>query len=302
LRPGAPQPDIRVVNLRRFSTLHIALAVSIAVHAALLTLRIVDPERFNRWFESGPLDVILVNTSSSQVPDKAQAIAQTSLDGGGQAEAGRSTSPLPMAVESIDSFEAGTQEQQLLRHMQARQSELLAQIKALLATPRPSEARDALNTPEQAEELRKRQQLIKLLAEIERRIETDSRKPRKRYISPATREAPYALYYDRMRRAIEEQGTQDFPQARGQKLYGSLIMIVNVNQQGRVLSTEVVQSSGNRDLDRRAQAIAQQAGPFGAFSKAMRQSADVIAVVSRFNFSHDDTLTTQASVREEGRP
>ena len=37
-------------------------------------------------------------------------------------------------------------------------------------------------------------------------------------ISPATKETVYALYYDRLRRAIEDRGTQNFPQANGQKL------------------------------------------------------------------------------------
>ena len=58
---------------------------------------------------------------------------------------------------------------------------------------------------------------------------------------------------------------------RRQKLYGELTMIVTVNHDGRVLDTEVVESSGNRTLDRRAQAIARAAGPFGRFTDAMRR-------------------------------
>jgi protein TonB len=60
-----------------------------------------------------------------------------------------------------------------------------------------------------------------------------------------------------------------------------------------VLSTEVVQSSGNAALDRRAQGIARSAGPFGKFDAAMRRQADQIAVVSRFKFTRDDTLETK---------
>ncbi len=286
------------MTLRRFSTLQIALTVSITVHAVLLTMRIVDPERFNRMFDSGVLDVILVNTSSQQQPDKAQAIAQTSLAGGGDAQAGRASSPLPTAEQTVDSLESGAQQEQQLRQMQARQTMLLAQVKALLAIPLPSDATHTTNITEQTQEAQKRRQLIKLLAEIERRIQEDNARPRKRYISPATREAAYALYYDRMRHTIEDKGTQNFPQFKGEKLYGSLIMVVNVNNQGRVLSTEVLQSSGRRELDRRARAIVQNAGPFGAFTPAMRRTADVIAVVSRFDFSRDNTLSTRASVSE----
>ena len=43
-------------------------------------------------------------------------------------------------------------------------------------------------------------------------------------------------------------------------------MIVTVNFDGRVLDTEVVESSGNPTLDRRAQSIARAAAPFGRFT------------------------------------
>jgi protein TonB len=105
------------------------------------------------------------------------------------------------------------------------------------------------------------------------------------------------VYYDRLRRSIEDKGTENFPQLNGQKLYGELTMIVNVNHDGRVLSTELVQSSGVPALDRRAQAIAQSAGPFGVFSSAMRRQADQIAVVSRFKFTRDDTLETRVGTQ-----
>ena len=69
-------------------------------------------------------------------------------------------------------------------------------------------------------------------------------------------------------------------------------MIVTVNHDGRVLSTEIVQGSGSRVLDTRAEAIAHAAGPFGNFGPAMRQKADQIAVVSRFKFTRNQTLET----------
>jgi protein TonB len=77
---------IACVNL---STLqHPHLLASVAVHAALLTVRFVDPESFNRVFEDTPLEVVLVNSRSNEKPDKAKAIAQASLAGGGDAEKG----------------------------------------------------------------------------------------------------------------------------------------------------------------------------------------------------------------------
>jgi protein TonB len=57
------------VNFRSFSTLQIALGVSVAVHAVLLTVRFVDPEGFNRIFQDTPLEVILVNAKTAEKPD-----------------------------------------------------------------------------------------------------------------------------------------------------------------------------------------------------------------------------------------
>ena len=74
---------------------HWALLLSLAAHGGLLTLRFVDPERFNRVFRDTPLEVILVNARSTEPPTRAQAIAQANLAGGGNVEKGRAQSPLP---------------------------------------------------------------------------------------------------------------------------------------------------------------------------------------------------------------
>ena len=66
--------------LRSLSTLQIALCVSIAVHAVLLTVRFVDPEAFNRVFEDTPLEVVLVNARTNEKPEKAKAIAQAKVE------------------------------------------------------------------------------------------------------------------------------------------------------------------------------------------------------------------------------
>ena len=277
--------------LRNLSTLQIALGVSIALHALLLTVRFIDPERFNRVFEDTPLEVILVNAKTSERPDKAQAIAQASLAGGGEAAKGRATSPLPYsALTSIgDDLEEA---QRKMDQMLEQQTQLLAQVRQQLAILPQPDPRKASESSAQEQQEERRRQLVKLLAEIEKRINEENARPRKRYISPATREEAYAIYYDGLRRKVEDKGTQNFPEQGGKKLYGELIMILTVNHDGRVLETEVVQGSGNRLLDRRAEAIARAAGPFGHFGPAMRAKADQIAVVSRFKFTHDQTLET----------
>jgi protein TonB len=271
---------------QRLSSLQKAFAVSLAIHGALLTLRVAAPEQFDRLFNDSPLDVILVNTrAKADAPDKAQALAQTQLAGGGDAKSGRAASPL-VASDSTNIGDASDAMQKQVATLRKEQMLMLAQVKNLLAQLPPAQKAND-------EDERKRRQLLKLLAEIEERINQDNARPRKHYISPATREASYALYYDAMRRKIEERGTRYFPVSEGQKLYGELTMIVTVNSDGRVLTTEVVQSSGNAALDRRAQAIATAAGPFGGFTEKMLKEADQLAIVSRYIFSRDNVLHTR---------
>jgi periplasmic protein TonB len=283
------------VNLRSFSTLQIALGASFAVHAVLLTVRFVDPEGFNRVFQDTPLEVILVNTNAHEKADKARAIAQTSLAGGGEAVRGHATSPLPpSALTQIG--DAAEDAQKKIDAMQEQQMVMLARLKKMLAALPPTDPKQASKPQARAQE-DKRKQLIKLLAEIERRINEENARPKKRYISPSTREEVYAVYYDSLRRKIEDRGTRNFPEVAGKKLYGELTMIVTVNFDGKVLDTEVAQTSGSLALDRRAATIARTSGPFGRFSDAMRRKADQIVVVSRFKFTRDETLETKLTDR-----
>lgn len=285
------------MNLSTFSPLQIALGASIAIHAGLLTARFVDPVAFNRVFEDTPLEVILVNAHSSERPEKARAIAQADMAGGGEATRGRATSPLPPTLVSASGEDAQAMAQHQLQTMQEQQNLLLTQVKNQLATLPQRQPSPASTSPEQAEREQKRQQLTRLLAEIERRITEENARPKKRYISPATREAVYAIYYDHLRRAIEDKGTENFPEVGGKKLYGELMMSITVNYDGQVFETRIEQGSGNRTLDRRAEAIVQSAAPFGRFNAAMHRQADQIVVISRFKFTRDETLETRLTGR-----
>lgn len=279
-------------RLRSFTTLQIALMASVMAHAALLTIRFVGPERMERVFQDTPLDVILVNARSDERPDRAQAIAQANLAGGGNLDEGRATSPLPPSAQARLG-ETLEEEDQRIEAMKEQQNRLLAQLRQQLASmpvPDPRDAQDA----DQEEREQRRQALVRTLAEIEKRINEENARPRKRYISPSTREEVYAIYYDELRRSIEDRGTTNFPEVGGRKLYGELTMVITINHDGRVLDTEVVQSSGQVALDTRAQAIVRSLA-FGRFTAEMRRRADQIVVVSRFRFTREDGLQTRMS-------
>ncbi len=194
--------------------------MSVGVHAALLTVRFVDPEGFNRIFQDTPLEVILVNSRSGEAPTKAQAIAQANLAGGGEAEKGRATSPLPPSTL----FEVGDAPER--RAPQDRQAAGGAAAAAGADAARAGAAAAARSAargrrPAGGRAGRAPPPAGRLLAEIEKRINEENARPKKRYISPATREEVYAIYYDALRRKIEDRGTRNFPEYRGRSCTAS---------------------------------------------------------------------------------
>ena len=141
---------------------------------------------------------------------------------------------------TVEIGDAADDARRRIDQLQQQQQQLLAQIRReIAALPPPDPQRDA-GTPQEREQDERRRQLLQLLAEIEKRINEENARPKKRYISPATREEVYALYYDALRRRIEERGTRNFPEHNGRKLYGELTMNVTVDAAGRVVEAEIV--------------------------------------------------------------
>ncbi len=287
--------------LRSLSTLQWALMLSVVLHVIPLTIRFVNPTAYQRVFKDTPLEVILVNANAQEAPEKAQAIAQTNMAGGGDADEGRASNPMP-ATDADAQGDSDADATQKIETLNQQQTQLLSTIKEQIALlPPPAPDAPSLN-PETVQQEEKRKQLSKLLGEIERRISQENTRPKKRYISPATKEEVYAVYYDQLRQRIENQGTNSFPQINGKKIYGELTMVLTVNYDGRILSAEIVLPSGQRMLDKQAMAIARSAAPFGEFNAAMRSKADQIVLVSKFNFTRDAGLKTNLSTSTPDLP
>ncbi|MES1265796.1 MAG: TonB family protein, partial [Variovorax sp.] len=223
-------------------------------------------------------------------------IAQASLAGGGDAAKGRATSPLPPSALTAFGDAAEDVERQAELQLVQQQMVLVAQKRQEIVAMKPPEVQ--ANPSERAVFEEKKRQQLKLLAEIERRINEEDARPRKRYVTPATREEVFAIYYDVLRRRIEDKGTRNFPTLAGKPLYGQLVLQITVAFDGHVSDTVVERSSGNPLLDKRAQAIARSAGPFGSVptkvqARMLRSGYNQLAFIQTFTFARDGTLETK---------
>jgi protein TonB len=112
-----------------------------------------------------------------------------------------------------------------------------------------------------------------------------------------------------MRQKIEAYGSTFFPRVNGRPLYGSVVLVVSVDAQGKIASSssgkegvEVRRSSGIADLDRQAVAIVRAAAPYGPFPPEMRKQIDVLDWVSTFEFTRDGSINRSDGNRLELRP
>src|SRR5690606_27153715 len=126
-----------------------------------------------------------------------------------------------------------------------------------------------------------------------------NKRPKKTQISPSTRKVEYAEYYAALQARIEQVGTRSFPEHKGKKLYGELIVYIPVFHDGTLYDKEggprVEKSSGDANLDRAALRIVRNAAPFNRFPAHMRSAGkdDVWEIVTRFKFTRDSGLEMQ---------
>jgi periplasmic protein TonB len=284
------------------STLKAAFIASLFIHAALLMIHFVSPSLPAAPVDPG-LDVVLVNAKHERAPKKAQALAQANLDGGGNADQGRATSPLPDMRNSEDG-DAVQQTQRRIQELENLQQHLLSQ------TTRTSDFKVASNVDKTKTETNKsatngtddtdtNKAITRLAAEIAQSIADQNKRPHKTFITPSTKAVGYALYYKNMQKRIEDIGTMQFPEYQGQKLYGELIVYIPIFQDGSIYEEEggprVEKSSGNAMLDEAALRIVRSSAPFGRFPDKMRSDArdDVWVVITRFKFTRDSDLKTE---------
>jgi protein TonB len=275
--------------------LSIALVVSLLVHGLFLLVRFTAPDTSRERSDDQGLEVILVNAKHQKMPVKADALAQANLDGGGNADKGRATSPLP-DMQRIEDGDTVDVVRKKVAELEALQQKMLAELqqKTVMTSTGQKIAVPTAPVEKAAPDTEDVQAMMaRMEAEIAKDITAYNQRPKKTQITPSTREVGYALYYKKMQEKIEKIGTLHFPEANGQKLYGEVLMSIPVFQDGTLYTKEggvrVERSSGNPALDAAAIAIVQRSAPFDRLPANMRSTGkdDVWEIITRFHFTRN---------------
>jgi protein TonB len=276
----------------------VAIAFSVVAHAALLAVRFVAPAAFKIEPADPGLEVILVNAKHAKRPIKADALAQANLDGGGQADDGRSKSPLPDMRISKDGDSLKAMQRKIADYEELQKNLLTRARNSNYKAPPVTEKDKPDPTRTGADQLESSKAMARATAEISTTMEEQNKRPKKTYITPSTQEVGYAMYYKAMQKRVEEIGTLNFPQAEGRKLYGELVVYIPIFQDGTIYlkdgGARIEKTSGNPALDKAALAIVRRAAPFGRFPPNMLSSDkdDLWVIITRFKFTRDQKLET----------
>ena len=129
-------------------------------------------------------------------------------------------------------------------------------------------------------------EIASLQAEIDTHRDMMAKQPRiTRLTSASTQKREDALYLENWRKKIENVGNLNYPEeARRQKTYGSLRLLVAIKPDGAVKSIEVLESSGQPVLDDAAIRIVRLAAPFQPFTVEMRKSTDILEIIRTWKF------------------
>lgn len=283
-----------VLNLWRTDYLPIALLLSMAAHIAIIVLQFVQPPVPARPAPQA-LEIALVNTRTETAPLQPQVIAQHNLYGGGEAEQGVASSPLPRTItESADAviLEALRKRQAELEEEQQRLLTQLISTEQTRSNPQPNN--DQFDSQALGYDDLDQESLV-LSAQItalKERIEQYNAQPRRQFTGPSAKASVYAAYLEGWRQKIELIGTEHYPeQARG-RIYGSLQMTVHIRADGSVERIDIDRPSDEPVLNLAAQRIVQLAAPFPPFPPELANEASVLAITRTWNFVNEQLETS----------
>ena len=275
-----------------------AIGLSLALHAALLSMQFKFPDA-SRWkSSSAPIEVVLVNARTKDRPAKADALAQANLNRGGTVEENRrAKTPLPV-TEPRQPGKDLAEAQRRQRSLEAPQAELLAKARdAQGRVPASAERQPEIDNPGEKPSGRDLADLalaaMRLQAQIDRQIDEYQKRPRKKFIGANTAEYRFAQYEEDWRVKIERIGSLNYPpEARG-RVYGNLRLTVSIRPDGNVESIELDRSSGLKVLDAAAFKIVRMATPFAVFPPDIRRDTDLLVITRTWFFGQGDKIWTE---------
>ncbi len=289
--------DFVLERLGLATSMQVALVASLAVHAFVvigLGIRFLSVPKWDA--PHNVMDVVLVNAKTAEKPQKADALAQANLAGGGNTDQKlRASSPFP-AIEQRQTSQELRAAEARVRQLENEAKEVMTRMKSKAqVVPVESPAESATKADIEARDLvDKSLEIARLEAQIRRDFIAYQERPKRKFIGARAEEYRFAQYVDGWRQKVERIGNLNYPgEARSRKIYGSLLLTVAIKADGEVEAVEITRSSGHKILDQAAVRIVRLASPFERFPDNIRRDTDILHITRTWTFTRADQVIAE---------
>ena len=270
------------------------LLASILLHVLVMAMHFKAPEPILFKANDPQIEIILLNAGTQSKPLKPEVLAQLSMEGGGDRDKGRAKSPLAAEARNQDGEDIVLRKVQI-EALEARQRQLVALLNEK-GQPQSDKVNPQVRPVEKGVDPVDTETLIsRMQAEISKQIEDYNKRPKRMTYGVNALGVSFAQYVDDWSQKVEAIGTARYPeQARG-KLYDSLILTVEIDKFGNVVSVVFNKKSKHDLLNKAARETVYAGAPYNKFTPEMLKQADILQIVRTWYFTNNNEVTVEAA-------
>lgn len=276
--------------------LGLTLFVATLLHLAILGINF----SLNRPSElSKSMEITLSTFKSEKAPEKADYLAQDNQEGSGTLEhkaAPKTTEQAPFQDSKVNKVTPQAAPEPV------RPKEASATKTALTTLqPQPQKASTRLKEEPQPETqaapvfdtMQLSTEIASLEAQLAQEQQLYAKRPKVHRLNAAsTMRDKGAWYKDEWRKKVERIGNLNYPEeARRQRMYGSLRLLVSINRDGTLHEVHILEPSGQTVLDQAALRIVRLAAPFAPFTGDLAD-VDRLEIIRTWRFERGDHLSS----------
>lgn len=289
---SAPSATVRPADRLGFT-----LFLAAALHVALILgvgFTLESPPEISKT-----LEITLSTFKSEKAPDKADFLAQDNQQGSGTLEhtaAPKTTEQAPFQDSEVRKVTPPATPQQPATRQETPKAVVATRAPQQQKTPVKREEAKPVATTRPAPVFDAAQlsaEIASLEAELGQEVQAYAKRPKIHRLNAAsTMRDKGAWYKDEWRKKVERIGNLNYPDdARRQRIYGSLRLLVSINRDGSLYEVQVLESSGQAVLDQAAQRIVRLAAPYAPFTGDLAD-IDRLEIIRTWRFERGDRLSS----------
>lgn len=297
MQPDSIPPELLSPGVRPADRLGFTLFLAALIHLTLIlgvTFSFSEPSQISK-----SLEITLASFKSEKAPEQADFLAQENQQGSGSLEHKAAPKTTEQALFQDQEVRKVTPPSAPppAREESAQKTALTTRAPQPEKTPTKQKEHQPTKAVQQVAVFDSTQlsnAIASLEAELAQDVQRYAKRPKiQRLNAASTMRDKGAWYKDEWRKKVERIGNLNYPaEARHQRIYGSLRLLVSINRDGTLYEVQILESSGQPILDQAAQRIVRLAAPYTPFTGDLNEF-DRLEIIRTWRFDRGDRLSSQ---------